>query len=256
MARSTEHAVAGITAAIREQSSTAQWSLQQRLAIACRILAGQGHGSGLSGQMTARGPSPGTMWTLPYGMGFEEACARDYLLVDDDLAVLRGEGVPNPANRFHLHVYRHRPDVHAIVHTHPLYCSALSMLGEPLHVAHMDTSMFYDDVAHLAHWPGIPFGDEEGEIICAALGAKNAILLAHHGQMCVAPSVEAACVMGVFIERAAQMQLAARAAGTLQHIDPALGRAAHDWRHKPEAMALTFRYFARQAMAHGTQCLA
>ena len=228
------------------------------LSTACRILAANGHGSALSGQMTARGPEAGTMWTLAYGIGFEEATPEHYLLVDANLDVVEGAGgggagggraggQPNPANRFHLHVYAARPDVHAIVHTHPMHCSALSMLGEPLHVAHMDTAGLYDDVAHLATWPGIPFGDEEGELISAALGAKSAILLAHHGQLCVGPCVEAACVLAVTIERAAELHLRARAAGALQEIDPRLGKEAHDWRHNPRMVAMTFEYFARLA---------
>lgn len=230
-------------------------SLTQTLAIACRILAANGHGSGLAGQMTARGEAPGTMWTLPYGMGFEEVTASDYLLVDNDLKVIDGKGFPNPANRFHLHVYAVRDDIQSIVHTHPLHCSALSMIGEPLKPMHMDTSMFYDDVAFLPRWPGIPFGDEEGEIISTALGDKNAILLAHHGQLCAAPTVEAACVMGVFIERAAEMQLKAMAAGEIRNIEHDLGRQAHDWRHAPEAMRTTFNYFARHALAGSEDCL-
>ena len=221
-------------------------SVTETLVLACHILAANGHGSALSGQMTARGPKPGTMWTLGYGLGFEEASPDNYLLVDEQLEVIEGTGHPNPANRFHLHVYDARPDINAIVHTHPKFCSALSMLGEPLHVAHMDTAGLYDDVAHLPHWPGIPFGDEEGEIISTALGDKSAILLAHHGQLCVGPTVEAACVLGVTIERAAEMHLTARAAGELKSIDPKLGREAHDWRHNPKMVAMTFEYFARR----------
>ena len=139
------------------------WTLRQRLAVACRILADNGHGSGLAGQFTARGEAPGTMWTLPYGMGFEEAKASDFLLVDDALNVIEGSGAPSMANRFHLHVYQSRKDAESLVHTHPPFSSALSMIGEPLHVSHMDTAMFYDDIAHLPTWPGVPFGDEEGE---------------------------------------------------------------------------------------------
>lgn len=250
----TAKAVEQMRAAL-EGAEAPAWSPTQRLALACRILAAEGHGSGLAGQMTARGDAPGTMWTLPYGLGFEEATASDYLLVDGDLEVIEGSGRPNPANRFHLHVYASRPDVNAIVHTHPVHCSALSMIGEPLKISHMDTSMFYDDVAYLAHWPGVPFGDEEGELISAALGDKSAILLAHHGQLCAGVSVEAACVMGVFIERAAEMQLLAMAAGEIKEIEPHLGREAHDWRHTRTAMDLTFRYFARQILAAGDECL-
>ncbi|MGQ7440780.1 class II aldolase/adducin family protein, partial [Streptococcus suis] len=91
------------------------------------------------------------------------------------------EGFANPANRFHKWIYRSRPDVRAIVHTHAVHASALAMLGEPLIASHMDTVALFDDVAHLPEWPGVPFGDEEGRIIAGTLGNCRAILLAHHG---------------------------------------------------------------------------
>ena len=88
------------------------------------ILADEGHESGLAGQLTARGPRDGTFWTLPLGLAFDEAEEASWLLIDDALNVLEGEGSygirePNPATRFHLWVYRARPDVRSIVHTHP-----------------------------------------------------------------------------------------------------------------------------------------
>ena len=247
MTESKQAAIDKMVAALAHSESP-KWTFKQRLALGCRILSDLGHGSGLSGQFTTRGEHPGTMWTLPYGMGFEEVTASDYILVDADLNVIEGSGMPNMANRFHIHVYDTRPDVQALVHTHPPYSSALSMIGEPLHVSHMDTTMFYDDVAYLPKWPGVPFGDEEGEIISKAIGDKSAILLAHHGQMCAGRSIEAACVMAVFFEHAARIQLLAMAAGEIKDIEPDLGKEAHDWRHKPEAMNVSFQYFARQAL--------
>ena len=159
------------------------WSPKQKLALSARILANQGHGSGLAGQVTARGEKPGTMWTGRFGLGLEEFRSSNFLLVDEDLNVLEGEGMANPANRFHLWIYRVRADVNSIVHTHPPNVSALSMLGVPLKPSHMDTAMLYNDCAFLEHWPGPPIGDEEGELISNALGNKRAILLAHHGQL-------------------------------------------------------------------------
>ena len=159
MSKTQQAAIDDMVAGLATEQSP-DWSLRQRLALGCRILGMQGHGSGLSGQFTARGPEPETMWTLPYGLGFEQVKASDYMLVDRDLKVIEGKGMPNMANRFHIHVYRVRPDVQSIVHTHPPYSSALSMIGEPLKVSHMDTTMFYEDVAFLPTWPGVPFGDE------------------------------------------------------------------------------------------------
>ena len=64
---------------------------------------------------------------LSFGLGFDEARASSIVLADDDLNLIEGDGMVNPSNRFHLWIYRHRADVTAIVHTHPPYCSALSV---------------------------------------------------------------------------------------------------------------------------------
>jgi L-fuculose-phosphate aldolase len=234
---------------------TPEWSLRQKIALACRILADEGHESALAGQITARAEKPGTYWMLSFGLGFDEAQASNIVLVDDDLNLLDGDGMVNPSNRFHLWIYRNRPSVNAIIHTHPPYCSALSLTGEPLVAAHMDTSMFYDDCAFLPHWPGPPIGDEEGEIIHNALGDNRSILLAHHGQLCACSTMEEAAVLSVFIERAARMQLLARAVGPIRQLEPALAKEAHDYRLKPKAVGATFHYFARRVLRKGEEVL-
>jgi L-fuculose-phosphate aldolase len=84
------------------------WSLRQKMALTCRILADEGHESALAGQITARGDRPGTYWMLSFGLGFDEARASNIVLVDDDLNLIEGDGMVNPSNRFHLWIYRHR----------------------------------------------------------------------------------------------------------------------------------------------------
>ena len=243
------------SAAMDRHLPTPEWTTREKLALSCRMLAREEHGSALAGQITARGDRPGTMWTARFGLGLEEICASDFLLVDDDLTVLDGDGMPNPSNRFHLWVYRKRPDVHSIMHTHPPHVSALSMIGVPLKAAHMDTSMFHDDCAYLDHWPGPPIGDEEGEIISTALGGKRSILLAHHGQLCACATVEEAAVLSLFIERAARLQLMAMAEGTIRDLDREPARQAHDYRLKPKPLGATFHYFARQVLRTEPDCL-
>ncbi len=227
---------------------SSEWTVRQKLALTARMLAAEGHGSALAGQITARGDAPGTMWTAKFGLGLDEINASDFILVDDDLNVLEGEGMPNPSNRFHLWIYRARADVACVVHTHPPFVSALSMIGVPLIASHMDTAMFYEDCAWLAEWPGPPIGDEEGELISGALGDKRSILLAHHGQLCAGETVEQAAVLAYHIERAAKMQLDAMAAGEIKPLPPEAGRHAHDYRLKEAALNATFHYYARQVL--------
>jgi len=213
----------------------------------CRTLFAFGHDSGLSGQITARAEQPGTYWTQRLGLGFDEITSENLLLIDEDLNVLQGEGMANPANRFHSWLYRARPDVQCIVHSHAPHVSALSMLEVPLEIAHMDTCVLYGQCAFLEKWPGIPVGNEEGEIISGALKEKKAILLAHHGLLVTGSSVEEACVLGVMFERAARLQLLAMAAGTIQPISPELGHEAQQWINTPRRTQATFAYYARRA---------
>jgi L-fuculose-phosphate aldolase len=233
---------------INRHFTSPDWSSREKLALACRILAMEGHDSGLAGQLSARGPKPGSYYMLRFGLGLDEITAGNLLLVDDDLNVLEGDGMPNPSNRFHLWIYRARAAAGSIVHTHPPHVSALSMIGVPLAVSHMDTSLFFEDCAWLREWPGTPIGDEEGRIISQALGDKKAILLAHHGQLTATASVEHSLVLSMFIERAAKLQLLAMSAGTILPVDPALAQEAHDYRHKTKAIDATFAYYARRAL--------
>ena len=223
------------------------------------ILAAEGHESGLAGQITARGPQSGTFWTLPLGLEFEEATDDAWLLIDEALTVREGEGFvsgsgsdaqricePNPATRFHLWVYRARPDLQAIVHTHPPACSALAAAETPLIVGHMDATPLFDDMAFLPAWPGLPTADREGEIIAHGLGNKHAILLAHHGMLTAGRSVAEATFLGVFMERMARLQIDAYAAGGVKPVDPAEAARARDFLRTERIMNLTFDAWSRK----------
>ena len=227
---------------------TCDWSQSEKLVLAARMLAAEGHSSGLAGQITARGEKNGTMWTAKFGLGLDELSVDDFLLVDENLTVLSGDGMANPSNRFHLWIYSARLDINFVIHTHPPYVSALSMIGVPLIVSHMDTAMFYNDCAWLEEWPGPPIGDEEGDLISGALGENHSLLLAHHGQLSTGDTIEKAAVLAFHFERAAKMQLDAMAAGEITLLPPEAGRRAHDYRLKPETLNATFHYYARQAL--------
>lgn len=215
---------------------------------ACHILAMEGHARSLAGQVSMRDTTNADhLWTFALGKGLEEVTPADLLRVDQGLQVLQGSGRPNPALRFHGWIYRHRPDVRAIVHTHTPALSAWSMRGLPLPVAHMDTCMFHADCGLLADWPGVPTGDEEGALIATALGGARTALLANHGCVCTGRSLAEAIYLAVFAERSACMALAALATGPLQPITDERAREAHDFLLQPAIVEGTFAYWARQA---------
>jgi L-fuculose-phosphate aldolase len=218
--------------------------VRESLASACRVLAREGHESGLAGQVTARAEKPGTWWTLEFGYGFDEATAARMILVDEDLKPVAG-GAPNPGVRFHVWIYRKRPDVNAIIHTHAPYGSALAATGQALKTIHMDSAMLHG-CAHLPDWPGVPIADDEGRIISSALGDAKSILLANHGLLSTGAYVEEAAYLAVFFERAARMQLRAMAAGGFKEVRPELAEEARDFLLQPSIVRATFAYWARR----------
>lgn len=216
------------------------------------ILSDEDHESGLAGQLTARGPRDNCYWTLPLGLAFGEATPGSWLLIDNDMQVLEGQGAhgirePNPATRFHLWVYRSRPDVNAIVHTHPPAASALAAAKVPVVVAHMDATPLFEDMVFLPEWPGLPTADREGELISASLGQAHALLLAHHGLLTAGRSVQEACFLAVFMERMARLQINAAAVGGVVPIDAEQARRARDFLRTDRIMNITFDAWVRKA---------
>ncbi|WP_027535094.1 aldolase [Bradyrhizobium sp. WSM3983] len=239
------------TREMAEHLKGAKRSYKETLAYACRILAMTGQEAGLAGQISFRSERPNAYWTLRFGLGFDEATPDDFIEVDRDLNTLTGEGMANPATRFHLWVYDARPDVKSLIHTHSPWASALAAARQPLVIAQMDMTPLHDDCAFLGEWPGVPIADQEGVLISEALGRKRAIILAHHGYLTAGVSIEEATYLSVYLERAARMQIRAQAFGPLTPVDDALAKEAHDYLLKPSIVGATFDYWCRQTHSAG-----
>jgi L-fuculose-phosphate aldolase len=231
------------------------WTDAEKITLACRILAADGHDTIVPGLITARTANPDTFLTLPMGLGLDEVTPDHVLTIDKNLNVLRGDGKPPKAVGFLIRMHQLRPDIHCGVHTHAAYTAALSMVGEPLAIAHMDATMFHGDCAYLTEWPGNPVTELEGQLISRALGTKRAILLSNHGLATVGMSIEEATWMAVCFERAAKMQIRARAIGPLSMIDPDFAKDAHDYMTDPSMVATQFGRFARRVLRRQPECL-
>jgi len=238
-----------VIAEMEQNLITKQRTLTERLACAARITATFQEDAGLAGQISARSTrGEDIYWTLRFGVGWEEATPDDFIEVDKDLNTITGTGMANPATRFHLWVYKARPDVQSLIHVHSPWVQALAAAGEGLTISQMDMTPFYNDCALLSEWPGVPIADQEGIIITGALGSYSSIILANHGMLTAGKTIEEATYLCVYLERAARIQTRARIYGPLKPVPGALAQEAHDYLRQDRIVAATFDYWYRKAV--------
>ncbi|MEU6313158.1 class II aldolase/adducin family protein [Streptomyces sp. NPDC047014] len=184
---------------------------KERLAGALRLFARLGYEDGLTGHITARDPEyDDCYWVNPFGRALAGLTPADLLLVDGDGRVREGgRRVNELAFAVHAAVHRARPDAVAVVRAQAPYGRALACLGELLAPLTPEACVFYGDHALLDEYAAA----EDPVRIARALGPYKALVLRNRGLLTAGGSVDAAAWWFVAAERAAQVQLLARAAG-------------------------------------------
>ncbi|WP_326807725.1 class II aldolase/adducin family protein [Streptomyces sp. NBC_01186] len=194
---------------------------KERLAAALRLFGRMGFEEGVAGHITARDPEfTDCCWVNPFGMPFGHVAVSDLILVNQDGQVLEGRRHVNQAAFVvHSRVHAARPDVVAVVHSHTTHGRALSALGELLDPITQDACAFYEDHALLDRYTGVTVDEEEGTRIASALGPHKGVILRNHGLLTVGDSVDSAAWWFLQMEKACEIQLAAKAAGKPVLID-------------------------------------
>jgi len=119
----------------------------------------------------------------------------------------------------HVEVYRHRPDVNAVIHGHTIYATALALLNEPLTATHYMIALAGKEVP-LA--PYATFGTHELALKAVeTMGENNAVLLANHGVNAVGKNLQQAFAVLEQVEYCSRLQLLARSVGKPVVIDAA-----------------------------------
>jgi L-fuculose-phosphate aldolase len=183
-------------------------NLRRRLAQACRILAAAGQGDDIWGHATGRVPGTETFWMKPHKMGLEEVRSQDLLLVDLDGRVVRGTRPRHSEVFIHAEIYRARPDVGGVVHTHPVAPTVFASLGVPLRpITHEGAYFSPPDVPRFDETTDLIVTAERGKAVARVLGDRPALLLVAHGIVTVGATIEEATVNALCIDKAARAQL-------------------------------------------------
>jgi L-ribulose-5-phosphate 4-epimerase len=152
-----------------------------------------------SGNISARDPDSGLVVIKPSGVMYDELRPEDHVVVDLDGAIVEGRLKPSSDTASHLYIYRHRPDVCGIVHTHSPYATAFAALGRPIPVY---LTAMADEFGGPIPCAGFALigGEEIGRQVVEHIGDSPAVLLKNHGVFTVGPSARSAVKAAVMVE--------------------------------------------------------
>jgi L-fuculose-phosphate aldolase len=182
----------------REVLETVGWLVERRLY------------TGTSGNVSCR--IAGGFVVTPTGIACDALAAADMVAVDGDGHV-PGKVLPSSEWRLHRDIYRGRPEVGAVVHTHSPFATALSCLRRPIPAFHYMIAKPGGAQLRCARYA--TYGTEAlSKNALAALAGRRACLLANHGVVALGADLTAARLLAEEIELLALQYIVARAAGS------------------------------------------
>jgi L-fuculose-phosphate aldolase len=167
--------------------------------------------SGTGGNLSVIDRDSGVVAISPSGMEYDETEPADVPLLDLDGVTVTGERKPSSELGFHLALYRTRPDIGAVVHTHSAYATTMACLGWEIPAVHYLVA-FSGHKVPLA--PYATFGSQElADCVAGSIGEHNALLLANHGLVTVGPNLATAFAVAEEIELVARIYYQAKCIG-------------------------------------------
>lgn len=203
-------------------------TLRQQIVAHGLQLRPSGLSQGTSGNLSVR-HGDGFLIT-PSGTPYEEITPQSVVQVDMDGSHAPGLR-PSSEWRFHRDIYAARPDLHAIVHAHPPYSTALSMCRMEIPAVHYMIAVSGGDSIRCADY--YTYGSQAlSDAVMRAMEGRLACLMANHGMLAAGPNLEQAMWRAVEVETLARQYSLALQVGkpvllTADEVAEALEKFSH-----------------------------
>jgi ribulose-5-phosphate 4-epimerase/fuculose-1-phosphate aldolase len=183
------------------------------------------------GTACARDPETGFVVVTPSGIPWKDLSPEDLVVVNMEEKVLQGRYRPSVATTLWIEIYRKRPDINGIIHTHSPYATAFSVVHKSLPVITETQANWFGGPVPVTRYLAIE--DEEFiSLPTALLGEGYAVLLGNHGPITVGETLEHALERAVTLEEAAKMYHIAKTIGTPAELPVDVAAAAFDYYHR------------------------
>jgi len=195
-----------------EDTNIAYYKLRKKLAEIGKQLLKEGFVSGSSGNLSIKIPDEEKIVITPSNVKYEIIEPKDILVLDFDGNVLIGDRNPSIEKIMHAIIYKNRPDVGAIIHSHGVYSTVLSILNLSLPPIMEEFVPFIGGEVKVAEY-GEAGSEEIAKNALKDLGELNAVILANHGNICVGSHIEGALDVLKMVERSAKIYILSKILG-------------------------------------------
>jgi len=185
------------------------------------------YGRKIAGQMLVVGPGGNTsvragdaIVLKASGAAYEDCTEDDFVPIDFKTGdVIDSARKPTCEIYMHLTCFMQRPDVNAVVHTHPPIATGLAVSGVTIPPIYPDLiALVGSDIPVLPYI--VPGGKKLADAVAEVIVDHDAVLLGNHGVLTVGSNLREAYFRNLLIEEAAKTWLAAKAAGTPYVLTP------------------------------------
>jgi L-ribulose-5-phosphate 4-epimerase len=185
---------------------------------------------GSGGNVSGRDPATGLVVIKPSGVKFAKLTPESLVIVDLEGNIIEGAMKPSVDTSIHLYIYKHRPDVFGITHTHSPYATSFAARGERIPaVLTPITHILGRDVPCAPY--ATPGEVDTGRAVIEAAAGGMAALVRAHGVFTMGRSATEATSVAMYLEEAAMTTHLAMLRGPVEEMPPEeIERCYHWWR--------------------------
>ena len=180
----------------------------------CRLMVERGYLLGTVGNLRARADGTDLVVITPTSLPYDTMTEEDLVVVNLNGEIVSGKHQPSIECSMHLGVYRARPELRALVHTHSKYATTVSLIKELDIMPAIDTeqSLYLGGDINIVPF-AFPGSKELAEYVKEGIGTNAGLLMANHGALGVGISMKDAVIASDIIERNSEMYLLLKAGG-------------------------------------------
>jgi L-fuculose-phosphate aldolase len=180
-----------------------------------------GSSGNISMRLTAKGKT-GLMAITPTSRHYDTLEPDDIPVIDFSGKLVEGKLRPSVETPLHIAIYKARPNVNAVIHTHSTYASAVGVAGKEIPAILLDQALCLGGEIKTCAGPLVGTPEEIADFI-RALGDRSAVLIPNHGAVGTGKTMRDAFIACQLIEKTAQVYLLALGVGKVNPLpDPVM----------------------------------